>query len=332
MKLHPRGIIFCLLLHGLGVCAQKTLGEMRIRDPFILSDTVTKTYYLYGSTANRLMERDSLHGVEVFVSKDLEHWEGPQTVFQPSADHWGKRMVWAPEVHKYKGKYYLFVTFTGDVMTGQPDRKPPQYKRGTQILMSDSPSGPFLPFENRPTTPENWMSLDGTLWVENDVPYMVFCHEWAQVTDGTMELVQLKKDLSKTVGAPSTIFTALEADWVVSLDEVKTMDSPFYGYITDGCFLYRSKTGKLLMIWSSFGQNGYKIGQVISETGSIKGPWKHLDELIFEENGGHGMLFKTFDERLMITLHQPNNSPNERPKIFELEDMGDSLRIKDTED
>nr|WP_299346245.1 glycoside hydrolase family 43 protein [Allomuricauda sp.] len=329
MDFYKRIILLGILLYGMSICAQKSLEELRIRDPFILPDSITKTYYLYGTTNNRLGEKDSIKGVEVFTSSDLKNWYGPTTVYQHAKDHWGKRMVWAPEVHKYKDKFYLFVTFTGDVMAPQSDRKPPQYKRGTQILWSDSPKGPFLPFENGPTTPNDWMSLDGTLWVENDVPYMIFCHEWAQNTDGTMEVVQLSNDLSKTVGPPSTIFTALEADWVVSLDKVKIMNNKYYGYITDGCFLYRTKTGRLLMIWSSFGENGYKVAQVISETGSVKGPWKHLDQLIFKENGGHGMLFKTFDGKLMMSLHQPNSRPNERPKLFEVEDHGDYLSLKE---
>lgn len=322
-------VVVFISLCGISLFGQKSLDELRIRDPFILPDADTKTYYLYGTTSNRLEEKDTIKGVEVFTSSDLENWFGPSTVYRHAEDHWGKRMIWAPEVHKYKDKFYLFVTFTGDVMGPQPDRKPPQYKRGTQILVSDSPKGPFLPFENKSATPEDWMSLDGTLWVENDVPYMIFCHEWAQTTDGTMEVVQLSDDLSKPVGVPSTIFTAKEADWVVSLDEVKILNSKYYGYITDGCFLYRTKTGKLLMIWSSFGENGYKIAQVVSESGSIKGPWEHLNQLIFKENGGHGMLFKTFDGKLMISLHQPNMRLKERPQLFEIEDHGDYLSIKE---
>jgi hypothetical protein len=40
------------------------------------------------------------------------------------------------------------------------------------------------------------MTLDGTLWVEDELPYMVFCHEWVQIKDGTVESVRLKDDLS----------------------------------------------------------------------------------------------------------------------------------------
>ena len=63
-----------------------------------------------------------------------------------------------------------------------------------------------------------------------------------------------------------------------------------------------------------------------SSCGKIAGAWSK-DELLFSKNGGHGMIFKAFDGRLMLTLHQPNNTPNERMALFELEDTGDTLRL-----
>ena len=302
----------------------KTLEDIRVRDPFIIAHKVSKQYYLYAQTGNRLNEKDSINGVEVYISKDLKIWEGPKTVFSAPKDHWGNRMVWAPEVHEYKGKYYLFVTFTGNAMVAKPNNKPEQYQRGTQILVSSSPEGPFEPYYNQATTPLEWMSLDGTLWVENGTPYMIFCHEWAQIYDGTVELIQLMDDLSKTVGKPKTLFKATDSSWVKSL---ASTGYQYEGYVTDGCFLYKTKQGKLIMIWSSFGDKGYALGQLISQSNSIHGPWKQIDQLLFEENGGHGMIFKTFDNILMITLHQPNSGKNERAKIYELEDMGDYLRL-----
>jgi hypothetical protein len=71
--------------------------------------------------------------------------------------------------------------------------------------VADTPEGPFTAIENKPHTPEEWSSLDGTLWVEDGIPYMVFCHEWTQVVNGTMELVQLEDDLSAPIGHPITL-------------------------------------------------------------------------------------------------------------------------------
>ncbi len=304
--------------------AEQTLNEIRVRDPFILADSDTQTYFLYAQIANRLPEDSPTQGVEAYTSKDLKTWSGPEPVFEVPKNFWARQRVWAPEVHEYAGKYYLFVTFTGADVWGQADGRPPMQPRGTQILLSDSPHGPFRPFQNRPHTPADWMALDGTLWVEQGIPWMIFCHEWIQIEDGTMELVRLKSDLSDVVGKPKTLFRATAASWVRSL---KDAGGRYHGYITDGPFLYRSKSGELLMIWSSFGQERYAIGLARSESGEILGPWKQDEEPLFRADGGHGMIFKTFENSLMLVFHQPNQRGKERAQLYEIEDTGHTLRL-----
>jgi hypothetical protein len=92
--------------------------------------------------------------------------------------------------------------------------------------------------------------------------------------------------------------------------------------------MYRSKTGKLMMAWSSGGEHGYTTGVAISKSGKLAGPWEQQPEPIFSNDGGHPMLFHRFDGQLMMILHQPNHAPNERARIFEMEDLGDTLRLK----
>lgn len=294
--------------------------EIRIRDPFILPDLNTKTYFLYAQMSNRLGEKNSQKGVEVYTSKNLKEWQGPSTVFKVPTNFWANWMVWAPEVHFYQNKYFLFVTFTlKDTLGPQIHGKqwPKLYKRGTQILVSDSPLGPFEPFRNSPHTPKNWQALDGTLFIENEKPYMVFCHEWVQIKDGTMEFVRLKDDLSGTIGSPVTLFKGSEAPWAKRSDR----------YITDGPFFYRTFQNELLMIWSSFGKQGYAVGIAISQSQKLKGPWKQIPKPLFSNDGGHGMIFNTFDNVLLIALHQPNKGPDERLNLYKLKDMGNSLEI-----
>jgi hypothetical protein len=67
------------------------------------------------------------------------------------------------------------------------------------------------PFANHSTTPTSMMTLDGTFWVEDGVPYMVFCNEWVQVSDGTIEYMLLKDDLSDAAGPPVRMFRGSEA-------------------------------------------------------------------------------------------------------------------------
>ena len=81
------------------------------------------------------------------------------------------------------------------------------------------------------------------------------------------------------------------------------------------------------MLWSSSAADGYCEGLTYSD-GDIFGPWKHDERLLFSRDGGHGMLFKTFDGQLMFVLHQPNNTPDERPRLIYVCEKDDTLWVK----
>ncbi|SDD84061.1 glycoside hydrolase family 43 protein [Niabella drilacis] len=300
--------------------------DLQVRDPFVVADPKDKVYYLYkASPVGR--DKQKANGVVAYKSKDLEHWDGPYPVFSIPGDNWIKGPVWAPEVHRYQGKYYLFATLNSDIEWKKAKANWPRYTfRGTQIFYSDSPLGPFLPFAGRlPHTPMDRMALDGTLWVEDGVPYMIYCHEWVQIEDGAMELVALTPDLSKPRGAPLTLFHASSAPWSTGNQRPDGVTS----YVTDGCFLYRTRTNKLLMIWSSFKNGSYAIGIAESTTGKVTGPWVQQKDLLVEENSGHGMLFKTFSNQLMLTFHGPNSPDgSERAHFYEVIDNGATLTLK----
>ncbi len=296
------------------------LSEVRLRDCCVWPDTRSHTYYLVSSTGRR--GPNGRPAVIEYTSTDLETWDGPRVIFEVPGDFWAQRGIWAPELHTYRGKFYLFLTFnTDDPFPEQWRDWRPRVKRGSQILVSDSPRGPFKPFANHSTLPADMMTLDGTLWAEDGVPYMVFSHEWVQITDGRMEYIQLKDDLSDTVGEPKWMFQASDAPW--------NKKSEQYGcHVTDGPYLYRSKSGKLMLVWSGFGTGGYSVGLAMSNSGKLAGPWEQQAQTLFSADGGHPMLFQRFDGQWMMILHQPNHAPDERAQLFEVEDTGDTLRLK----
>ena len=292
------------------------LDSLRWRDMCVLADPVSKTYYIAGPGGR---------SVRCYTSKDLINWEGPNMIYTAPQDVWGDIpiiSIWAPELHYYKGKYYLFLTFDTRNKFSEQWRnweRNGRVTRGTTILVSDSPAGPYSAFKKSSTLPSDMMTLDGTLWVEDGVPYMVYCHEWVQVTDGAVGYVMLREDLSDTDGEPVNLFRGSQASW--------SRISDTYGcHVTDGPYLYMGKTGKLYMTWTSGGYEGYTCGIAISESGKLAGPWKQQAEPLYKNDGGHGMFFKTFDGRTMLILHSPNNS-NSRPRIFEMEDTGETLRV-----
>lgn len=301
------------------------LKDIYVRDPYILTDSIRKCYYLYRSKDVNLGEGRIVGGVEVLESKDLKKWSEPKSVFQAPADYWINGSVWAPEVHKYKGHYYLFLTLNSDQewRTRVPDWPAYTY-RSTQIFKATSPYGSFEAITPNSLLPKEWMTLDGTLWVEDGVPYMVYCHEWVQLIDGQMELVQLSEDLSHTIGQPQTLFKASDAIWSTGNSHRNGQRS----YVTDGCFLYRTLLGKLVMIWSSFKNSSYAIGIAQSRSGSIKGPWIQQQDPLFESNAGHGMIFKDLNGQPRIVFHGPNSpAGSERAMLFTLIDSGDHIHI-----
>jgi hypothetical protein len=46
------------------------------------------------------------------------------------------------------------------------------------------------------------------------------------------------------------------------------------------------------------------------------------------DDSGHGMLFHTFDGRLMLVLHHPFDGRLSRANFYEVEDTGDTIRLK----
>lgn len=281
--------------------------DIQIRDPYILKVEKEGKYYLYGTT-----DKDCWHGeatgFDAYSSIDLENFEGPFKVFRPSKNFWADENFWAPEVYYYNNKFYMLASFKADGKC-----------RGTQILVSDSAKGPFMEHSNGPITPSNWECLDGTLYIDEDNnPWMVFCHEWLQVVDGEIWAVQLTNDLTKTKGEPKMLFKASDAAWTKG-NYIENMGVTIETYVTDGPFLYKTQEGKLIMLWSSYGEEGYAIGIARSETGNVLGPWHHDKEPLFKKDGGHGMLFKTFENKLMLTIHVPNITPNERVAFFGVE-------------
>lgn len=300
------------------------LANMPLHDPFILAHRPSETYYLYTSNHSRLSGVKGV-GTMAYKSKDLLNWDPPVAVFIVPDKVFAPRGGWAPEVHEYKGRFYLFTTLHNEekVLSVPPDSWKTNYVRGTIAAVADSPDGPFeMLTPDAAVPPVEFMSLDGTLYIDADEqPWMVYAHEWIQKIDGTIEAVPLSADLSKTSGDPIHLFKASDAPWQNASIRPENFN---LHYVTDGPQFYRTGEGYLLMLWSSYENGSYVQTVARSESGRLPGPWEQLDPLV-KSDSGHGMLFKTFDGRLMMVLHRPFN--NARGKLYEMKDCGDHLKV-----
>lgn len=289
---------------------------MRVRDPFILLHE--GCYYMYRGFSPLVLG--------CVKSTDLENWEEIGTVFEipTDGDFWAYRDIWAPEVHKHNGKFYLFASLLGK-----------NGLRGTQVAVSDTPCGPFIPVKNAPITPQYHSCIDGSLYVHNGVPYVVYSHDWPDCYSkeksayvGEIWALQVDDALVNASGEPFRLFTSDESPVSKAVPHrIIYNDEHTMRYGSDGPFVQRLECGALFLTWSPYLENNYVVLSAVSESGDIKGPWKHSEKAFYGENGGHAMFFKDMDGTLKMCLHAPEAPPAERAHIFTVEEKGATLEI-----
>ena len=285
-----------------------------LRDPFILLDN--GVYYLYGTGVHNGNWDDTVWDCYVNTSKSLTgEWKRlPNLVYEKPAH--AQKQFWAPEVHKYNGKFYMLASY----YSSQTNH------RGSSILASNSPTGPFVEISNGHITPHDWDCIDATLYVDGDgQPWLVFVHEWTCTDDriGRMDVAKLSADLTRLVSEPVELFRADSPVWTKQR-------------VTDGCFMHTMVDNSLLMLWSNMESDGYSIGIAHSENGHILGNWIQEEAPLFKKgvadhnDGGHGMIFTDLEGQKYICCHSPNKpcaDYRERTVLLPIREQDGTLAI-----
>src|SRR4028118_275069 len=325
MKTFGLTLIGCLLFSFIIKAQDSGLPEVKnnipldsivLSDPFILADSKTNMYFMTGT------------GGMLWKSKDMKLWDGPYKVTKTDPNSWmgPKPMIWAAEIHSFKNKYYYFATFTNRSVKIDTVKGNAIERRACHILVSDNPDGPYVPMKDSTYLPADKPTLDATLWIDKDgKPYMVYCYEWLQNWNGTIEKIELKPDLSGTIGEGKLLFRASESPWSREKDE-NGKEKP--NKVTDGPYMFNTGTGRLGMIWTSWIYDVYTQGVAYSKSGTLDGPWIQEQSPITPANYGHGMLFRTFNGKLLMCIHSHRNVNGRYlrvPHLFEVDLSGDKL-------
>lgn len=267
-----------------------------LRDPFVLVED--GVYYAYGTGVKGKDWNNTIWACYKNTSGKLDgKWEMTEKPVYTLPENALKNR-WAPEVHKYKGSYYMFATYYSSLTN----------RRGCTILKSASPEGPFIEITSGHITPDNWDAIDGTFYIDKEgQPWMIFVHEWVCTDDhvGRMVAAKLSDDLTHFISEPIELFRADDPVWTNH-------------NVTDGCFMYETKDGNLMMIWSNFDEDeNYCVGIAHSGNGLVEGKWTQEDTVLFSKkttgkyDGGHGMIFKDIDGKLYVSVHSPNHPTEE---------------------
>ncbi len=278
-------------------------GIPQLRDPFMLIED--GVFYLYGT--GWVCHRNT-------TGKLDSGWEEGVAVVEIPEDF--KDNKWAPEVYKYNGSFYMFTTY----LSKNTD------KRGCAVFKAENPMGPFKLYSDGHITPKNEHSIDGTLYIdENNNPWMIYVDEWIGNEDeiGRFSAARMSDDLKELITEPFTLFRSDSFTWTDKR-------------VTDGCYLFKTQTDSLLMLWSNFDKNNeYAVALVRSDNGKTDGNWSH-DKMLYSielsgnYGGGHAMIFE-LNGKKYLSLHSPNKLVGlrkEMPIFIEIEEQNDSIIIK----
>lgn len=238
-------------------------------DPTIFRDG--NDYYMTHSSF------DYLPGLVIFHSKDLVNW---RPVSYALTKYLGS--VWAPDIVKYKSKYYIYFTIS---------HRP---KFDNYVVWADSPYGPWsdpVDLKIGNIDPCHVVGEDGTLWMF--------------LSSGNR--IKLSEDGLSVVGKPEKIYDGWKypSDWETACF---CLEGPKLKYI-DGYYYYLNAQG---------GTGGPPTAHMIvaARSKSIDGPWENspynpisrtwsADEHWW--NKGHGSLIDTPDGKWYVVYHAYEN-------------------------
>ncbi|RYU91004.1 glycoside hydrolase [Mucilaginibacter terrigena] len=188
--------------------------KVALGDPFVLYDTVSKSYYMYGTGGAK-------DGFVTYSSADLVNWKNEGQVYWGNTrDSWGISAFWAPEAYSYKGKYYMFYSAQWRQNTRNDAEN---FKIG--VAVSGSPKGPFKDLGDKPLFDPGYPIIDANVFFNtNGKIYLYYsrcCYKhpvkseiadlvikkgmYKEIEESWVYGVEIKPDFSGVIGNPVVV-------------------------------------------------------------------------------------------------------------------------------
>ncbi len=211
-------------------------------DPMIVEHN--GVYYMY-----------STGGKEIYVktSKNLVSWSKQSApIFKASSTAWATGSLWAPEVHKYNGKFYLFYCAKNKSGIFNID-----------VAVSDTPNGNFIPISSAPLLNTTYHVIDANFFCDGDgrtYLYYSKSHSTNKVNG---------KNTSQTYGVEvSNDFKSLIGESVLCATPTQSWETKSGNPLwNEGPTVFK-KNGKYFLLYSAnyYETEHYSVGYAYSDT------------------------------------------------------------------
>ena len=262
--------------------------RVRGGDPFIYLED--GTYYLYAS-------HRSEEGITVYTSTDLATWKEMQGLDRGGfayvkGNGFGRNRFWAPEMYRYRGRYYLFHSAEERVT----------------VDVADSPRGPFRNAEKKPYFAEG--GIDNSLFVDDDgTPYMLYAH----FNNGNeVWICELEKDLLHAKAETRRKLIRAEEPWEMNPEH------PEWSIAEGPCLV--KVDGLYYLTYSSHHVIDPAYNVCLATAPRLSGPWTKQGRapILAPRDGlectGHHSLFKDKAGKWKIVFHA--RDPGEKSQRY----------------
>lgn len=314
-------------------------------DPFILNNG-DGTYYMYGTGGG------AKDGFATYSSKDLVNWEFKGQVYTGNdKDSWGIGSFWAPEVYKFKDKYYMFFSAQ---WRNNPNNELENFKIG--VAVADKPTGPFKDLKNQPLFDPGYPVIDANVFQDDNGAFYLYysrvCYkhpveseisEWAkekgwfdEIEESWVYGIKLKSDFSGVIGEPVLLLRPpltmddKNAEWESRSVTSKEVNRRW----TEGSFTFKHQDTYYMMYSANyFGGENYAVGYATAS--SPLGPYTKADNNpVLEKNtpkggkvtgtGHNSLVFSNDGDKIYCVYHGRTKATGDQRVVFI-----DQMRILD---
>lgn len=301
----PSMKLLAFLLVTFSVCAQTTFTNPLLpsgADPWIAREG--GFYYLMVTTGTDLVIRKarSLAGLSSAA---------PVVVWEPPATGPNSKDIWAPELHRIDGRWYLY--YSAD------DGENSNHHIYVLENSNADPTTPHWVSKGRLSTDDRW-AIDGTVFKLGSTLYAVWSG-WANFVDGTQNLYIAKMKTPWQVKGPRVMISTPDHVWE-KFGDLKTKDGERHVNVNEGPEVLQHG-GRVFLVYSASGcwTDHYALGMLALVNGGDPmnaKAWKKTAEPVFEGSAaahavatGHNGFFTSPDGKEDWIIYHANSEPNQ---------------------
>ena len=268
-----------------------------IGDPFVMYDDASGKYYMYVTGGSYF---------KCYSSETMQSWTSEGDSYVVSDKSFGVKNYWAPEVYKVKENYYMVYS----AMNAEG-----RYSIG--LAKANSPKGPFKDVYDSPLFAPDYSVIDASLLFDDDGRVYLFyskdCSENVVAGFKTSQSfgIELKKDLSGTVGEPVLLSTPVFA-WESNSGSTRWNEGPFV--FKHGDIYY------LLFSANYYATEHYSVGYATAK--SPLGPYTKAKDnpllrgdKLHTAGTGHCAITRSPDSSELYISYHSHNNPYDLTKV-----------------